>query len=222
MIEKEVFYNLKFNENKLIEYGFIKEKDYYIYETVIMDSFKVVITIHDNELDGKLYDINFGDEYTIFRNVNASGYSLQVKDEYIKLLNDIKEKTIDKQAFIFDQTNRVLKYVNKKYNESCDYPWNDKTYSSAAVIRNKNNRKWYGLIMPITFDKLGEKKDSLIEVINLKLDDKKIPELIKKDGIYKAYHMNKKYWVTITLNDKISDEELFEYIDESRRFTEKG
>lgn len=222
MIENEIFYNLKFNESKLLEYGFIKENNSFTYENIIMDSFKVIITIKNNILEGKLYDINFDDEYTIFRNINASGYSLQVKDQYVKLLYDIKEKTIDKQGFIFDQTNRVVDYVSKKYNESCDYPWKDDTYSKAAVIRNKSNRKWYGLIMPITFDKLGEISNNKIEVINLKLDDKKIPDLIKKDGIYKAYHMNKKYWVTITLDDKVSDDELFGYIDESRKFTEKG
>ena len=131
-----------------------------------MDSFKVIITIKNNILKGKLYDINFDDEYTIFRNINASGYSLQVKDQYIELLNDIKEKTIDKRDFIFDQTNRVVDYVSKKYNESCDYPWKDDTYSKAAVIRNKSNRKWYGLIMPITFDKLGENSNNKIEINN--------------------------------------------------------
>ena len=48
-----------------------------------------------------------------------------------------------------------------------------------------------------------------------------LDKLIKMDGIYKAYHMNKKSWVTITLDDKLSDKDLFNMIDNSYIFVFK-
>ena len=63
-----------------------------------------------------------------------------------------------------------------------------------------------------------EPSNTWVEVINLKLDKNEIPELIKKDGIFPAWHMNKKYWVSITLDDTLSDEEVMEYINISHNF----
>ena len=39
--------------------------------------------------------------------------------------------------------------------------------------------------------------------------------LFKVEGIYEAYHMNKKSWVSIVLNDTVSDEIIIKLIDNS-------
>ena len=72
----------------------------------------------------------------------------------------------------------------------------------------------FGIIMDINKNKI-DKQNKLIEIINVKLDNKVIEELIKKEGYYKAYHMNKKSWITIILDDTLKDEEIIKYIDES-------
>ena len=54
-----------------------------------------------------------------------------------------------------------------------------------------------------------------IEIVNIKLNEDKIMNLLKKEGFYKAYHMNKKDWISIILNDTIEDKEIFSLIDES-------
>ena len=38
---------------------------------------------------------------------------------------------------------------------------------------------------------------------------------LKKEGFYKAYHMNKKSWISIILNDTLNNKEIYELIDES-------
>ena len=95
--------------------------------------------------------------------------------------------------------------------------WEDSP--SCGVFKNPDNNKWYGIVMFINRLKLGEPSDEPVEVINLKLDSNKIPDLIKKDGIYPAYHMNKKYWVSISLDDTLSDSEIMDYIRESHGYT---
>ena len=54
-----------------------------------------------------------------------------------------------------------------------------------------------------------------VEIINVKLNSEKIKDLLKQKGFYKAYHMNKTEWISIILNDTLSDKEIIDLIDES-------
>ena len=48
--------------------------------------------------------------------------------------------------------------------------------------------------------------DEIIEIINVKIDPSIKEELIKNNDIYEAYHMNKKSWISLKLDDTLSDE----------------
>ena len=56
--------------------------------------------------------------------------------------------------------------------------------------------------------------------MNIKLLPEKITELLKRKGFYPAYHMNKKNWITIILDETLEDEEIMGYIRKSHQFTE--
>ena len=43
--------------------------------------------------------------------------------------------------------------------------------------------------------------------------------LLKQDGFYPAYHMNKKNWITVILDNTISDEKIMNLIDKSYSYT---
>ena len=43
---------------------------------------------------------------------------------------------------------------------------------------------------------------------------------LNQKGIYPAYHMNKKHWISIFLDETFSDGEIMEYIKKSRMYTE--
>ena len=59
--------------------------------------------------------------------------------------------------------------------------------------------------------------------INLKCDPERAEELRGEyDSINPGYHMNKKHWNTITLNDDVSDKLAFELIDHSYNLVIKG
>ena len=60
-----------------------------------------------------------------------------------------------------------------------------------------------------------------VDVMNLKVCPDKVPELIKRPGIYRAYHMNHKMWISVTLNDALPDTEIQKLIDGSFRLTDK-
>jgi len=218
-IEKEIFKRGKIDYQKLIQYGFKKDNEIYKYSVNFMnDKFRADITININgQVTGKVWDVKVDDEYTNFRIENNTGeFAGKVKEEYQNILNDIKDKCFINEDFIYNQTNRIAKYIKDKYNVSPEFPWDSSP--GCGVFRCPNN-KWFGLIMNVDESKLNTQSGE-VEIINIKA--KNITELIKKEGYYRAYHMNKEKWLTILLNDTVKDNEIITLIDESYNLVYKN
>lgn len=213
-IEKDIFNKYKVDIDKLIKYGFIKNKDEYIYEKNILNNkFKIVIN-YNKEISGKIFDLDLGEEYINFRRENLGEFSSNIKEKYIDLLNDIREKCFHKTTFIFDQTMRINSFIKEKYNSNPEFLW--EKYPTFAVYKN-NDGKWFSLIGSIAFNKI-DKESNLnkeTEFLNIKINESELDNLLNTDGIYEAYHMNKKKWVTIILNDTLSDEDIKKLIIDS-------
>ena len=64
-----------------------------------------------------------------------------------------------------------------------------------ALLKNGDNRK--------------------LNIINLKIDEAKRDELYKINGIYPAFHMNHKTWISVVLDDTICDDKIMELIQSS-------
>lgn len=76
--------------------------------------------------------------------------------------------------------------------------------------------------MAIPKNKLnGEKDRAVIEVINVKIPQEEGEKLCGTEGIYPAWHMNKKSWVSLILDDTLPDGRILEFLDESYRLTQK-
>lgn len=72
---------------------------------------------------------------------------------------------------------------------------------SAAIVYNaKENGKWYALMMEIPFSKLGITSDEIALILNVKISPEEKETLLQKEGVFEAYHMNKKHWISIALN----------------------
>ncbi len=67
------------------------------------------------------------------------------------------------------------------------------------------------------FYKLGHTSNSRqeVEAINVKVDSDKVKDILAQKGYYPAFHMNKKCWVSIILDDTLSDTEIQNLIDDS-------
>ena len=210
-IESEIFKNTRVDYNKLVEYGFKKYNDEYFYSKSFMNNkFRADILVNNKgELVGKVYDLEFNEEYINIRIEMQNGvYVNKVREEYKRILVDIRDSCFIKSLYRLNQTNRICKYVLEKYNNEPIFLWDNEPH---GVFRNKN-KKWYGIIMCIDKSKLSN-ENGYIEIINVKLDENLINSLVEKNGFYRAYHMNKRYWITITLDKIISDEEIEKYID---------
>lgn len=215
MIEDTIFKKCSLSKEKLLSYGFIKEDNKYIYsKNILNDTFKVVITI-DNKLTGKVIDLDFNEEYNNFRFENTGEFNSKIKNEYIDILNDIKNKCYIEKYFISNQANRITKLIYERYSDNPLFLWNDDN----GVFKNPRNDKWYGIIMHINKNKI-DNEDQDVNILNVKLDKDEIVDLLKEKGFYTAYHMNKKYWITIVLDDTITDELIMDLIAKSHEYTE--
>lgn len=219
-IEKEIIKKCILDKDKLIPFGFIKEKDNYKYITNIMNNkFRVEIIINaNNELIGKIYDIETNEEYTNFRVENLGAFSNSVKEEYINILKNIVSNCYISHYFSFNQTNRIVNEIIKKYNVSPEFLW-DK-YPSYGIFRSKTSNKWFAAILNVDKSKVINNESGEIEIINVKVDDL-VNDYLKEKGIYPAYHMSKKSWITIILDDTCKDEKIMELIDISYEIVNK-
>ena len=67
----------------------------------------------------------------------------------------------------------------------------------------------------------GVEDEDLTDILNLKVDEEKGDEIRSIKGVYPAYHMNHKKWISVVLDDTLRDEDIMELIDDSFRLTEK-
>ena len=104
-------------------------------------------------------------------------------------------------------------HITHTYGATAEYPW--ASAPSYGVYRHSHNKKWFAVIMDIPASKLGLENNEIISIVNLKCDPILIGSLHKDNGIYPAYHMNKKHWCTILLNGTLETDEICYRIGQS-------
>ena len=216
-LEKEIFKNYIIDKDKLIDYGFqLKDKKLVFEKKLSKEDFKVIVEF-DNQLSGKIFDLSINDEYTNFRIENLNGFSCEIREEYVNLLIDIRKYCAEKEWLSFAQAKRMSNFIEKKYKDLPEFLW--EKFPNYAIYRNKENKKWYALFGVVEINKVDKssKSKNIVEIINLKADKNEIQNLVKKKGIFEAYHMNKKSWISIILDDTLKDFEIEKLIINSNQ-----
>ena len=98
---------------------------------------------------------------------------------------------------------QFLEYCLDTYGTSPDYPF-DEDFET-AVLRHANNRKWYAIVLRVSWRKFGFESDEVIDVVNMKLPTEMFGSFGADDGVYPAYHMNKLHWISVLLPDAPDD-----------------
>ncbi len=113
---------------------------------------------------------------------------------------------------------KITDLIRDKYDVLPEYPW--EKYDSNAVFRHKENRKWFALIMDVKKDKVGVEGKGIVSVINLKIDDPALRDmLIHEKGIMPAYHMSKVHWITVLLDGTVTEERVCDLLEISYQAT---
>ena len=90
-----------------------------------------------------------------------------------------------------------------------------------AFVTDKN--KWYALILDVEYNKLNKESsiESKVKIINLKHNTDQIPKIINERNIFPSYHMSKKHWISVVIDNNMDLNYLTQLIDISYKLVNK-
>lgn len=106
--------------------------------------------------------------------------------------------------------NKYLDFCGTIAAAVMDSPFDNDAES--VVIRHRDTRKWFGLVMELN----GK------TIVNLKCEPMEADFLrAAYEGVIPAYHMNKVHWNTVFLESDVPDEEIYRMTMNSFELTSK-
>lgn len=210
----------RFEKEKLIAFGFSQERSSDNSQFTIRifnenkDFFLDAKVTSECYLEGKLYDAETQEEYTLHLNPKAQGKFVgELRSFYISALDDIVKGCSDNEPFKTHQAKEIRNFIKEEYGTELEFLWDD--CPDCAIMRRDDNGKWYGAILTCKRKTLTGCGDGKVEVLNLKAKPEVVDKLIERNGFYRAYHMNKKLWFSVMLDDGVDFEEIKRLIRES-------
>lgn len=215
----EIFKSYQFNQEKAHAFGFVENRGVWTYScTILQGDFVMTVSITADNVSFQVFDMETGDLYPQVHMQGMTGsFVASVREACLEIFYQIRKACFDVQDFICPQTKRIMVQVQEKYGNQLEYLWEKSP--DTAVLRHEGNQKWYAVLMRIPWDRLDKGRESLVEAVNLKHDQ--VADLLSQKGIYPAFHMNKRYWISVALDDTLSDEEVLELIEKSWNLTTK-
>lgn len=216
MFETPFFVHRKPNRAKLLRYGFAEGEQGYQYTTSVLggELELAVFVFLDGTVSTRMTDTDTGDEYVLYKVASSVGsYVGEVRAACGAILTDISQSCFQLDAFHGEQTAAVLAYAWEKYGDEPEFLW--EKLSDSAILRRKDNQKWYAVFMTLSKRKLGLPSDEIAEIIDLRIDPAQTETTVDNARYFPGWHMNKKSWYTIVLDGSVPTEELFRRMDES-------
>ena len=220
----DLFEKYQANPEKLQVFGFEKIGEEFVYSQEIMNGdFLLQLKLQGDKLDYQVFDQETDDEYVQVKMEAMTGEFVgQVREACQEIFLMIRANCFEEVGFLYEQSSRLQDYVAKTYGGRLVYLWENSSKNGnlhAGVFRHQDTKKWYGIFMTIDWSKFENGKTGQIEVLNVK--NNQVADLLKKAGIYPEFHMNKKYWLSLPLDDTLTDTELFSLLDKSFELTQK-
>ena len=215
----EIFKSYQLNQEKAYDYGFVENGGVWTYSCQILQGdFVMTVSVVDGNLSFQVFDQETGDLYPQVHMESMTGsFVASVREACLEILYQIRKACFEVQDFICPQTKRIMAQIQEKYGNQLEYLWEKSP--DTAVLRHEGNQKWYAVWMKISWGKLEKGREGQVEAVNLKHDQ--VADLLSSKGIYPAFHMNKRYWISVALDDTLSDEKVLELMERSWNLTSK-
>ena len=211
------FNRFKYKEDKLIKFGFKKENNQFILNQLSSNKeFTFHLEINNKKVQYLVMDNSTEEEYIPFYIETIIGeYVGSIRDEFNMLIKTILSTCYEKD-YENDILHQVIKYVKEEYNIKPEYLWED---SPNTFVFKHQEAKWFAIVMDIPYKKVGIDSKDIVYVMNVKVEPERVEDLTKHPGIVPAYHMNKKYWISILLDGSIDVNDIKELINTSFELT---
>lgn len=219
---EEIFAGKRANPGKLEENGFARDGEDWLCASVVSGgAFRLEIRISKNGagVDTRLTDLETGDLYTLYKTDAVGSFVGAVRSEIETRLRRISDSCFDSSAFKSRQAQLISEFVRQSYGDELEFLWPD--FPDNAIMRRKDSRKWYGVIMTVSGSKIGLEDDARVEIIDVRMPREDAPAVLAQKGCYPGWHMNKKTWYTMVLDHDTSDADLTDRIAASYRLVGK-
>ena len=181
---------------RLKAYGFVPEGRALVLRRRLAGSIFAAFSLQGAHFSLAVYDDDTPEkaDYVPFQAAAADGpYVSLVRERAQALLEDIL-----RQGFVRDSLrDQILAQARQEYGTEPCFPWAE--YPGHCTLKAPNG-KWYGLVMQVPYAVLGIGKAGRADVLNVKNLPEKIQALVDGEHFLPAYHMNKKYWLSVLLD----------------------
>ena len=203
-------------KDKLLAFGFSEAGGNLLLKKEIAGGqFYAEIKLSEQPLTADVFETATDEKYVLFNVASAHGAFVgQIRSEVQNVIEEIREKCFISQ----DIKEKYVDFLHSYFKAQGDNPWKEQPYDTSIVYRCPNN-KWFALVMQIKFKNLGFESEEPVWAVNLKAEN--IESLIDKKSIFPAYHMNKKYWITVLLTAVTDFEKLCELTKKSFALVQK-
>ena len=214
------FRNKKLNREKILDCGFEVDGENFIRREKFLDDFTLTISIDGRgSVTTKIFDAD-GEPYTLHLVEGASGSFVgAVKAEHERILKNISAQCFDDEIFKSAQTVKLVEYIREKFSDAPEFLW--EKFPNFGIFRRKDNRKWYAAIMNVPKNKLGLEGADEIEILNVRVEPAELDKIFDGEKYFRGWHMNKKSWMTLRLDETLTDEEIFSRLEQSYRLAAK-
>ncbi|SUP41777.1 MmcQ/YjbR family DNA-binding protein [Veillonella criceti] len=217
MYYNEIFNTHIFNTSKALEYGFKKVgTSYRLTKELGHDTLEAEFEITNKSFKVTIYEEPEHIEYELFNVPSSEGAFIgKLRADVDKLIKEVIAHSFDS----FNRRKELLTYVYEQYQTIPEEPW-DK-FASYCTLKTNHTKKWYGLFMNIPYKYLVKDRDGYIDVLNVKVLPETVADLVDYVHIFPAYHMNKKHWITIVLDQTVNIELVKTLLQNSYHLVEK-
>jgi predicted DNA-binding protein (MmcQ/YjbR family) len=213
---EELFFKYTVVEEKLVPYGFVKNNEIYSYNQQIHNKdFELRVKIENGNIDAKLFDTEFNDEYALINVDTSGGYIASLKEECSAVLTDIRDKCFKLEYFAFAQTNRIAELFKEKYGSIPEEIKFGGSYMK--IFRNNESRKWIAIVMYTKKNKITGTSEEKVEILALNFKNEALDH--NEPGLYHPYKNKNKNWVSIIMDDSLTDEEIMKYVEISYKYS---
>jgi predicted DNA-binding protein (MmcQ/YjbR family) len=182
----------------LRKFGFRKSKGVYTWTKELSGALEARFTLTGKNFAVQVFDQAEGEAYLPFELPGAEGNFVQgVREQVDQLVQEIITQCCSCQG----QREQVLAYVRRAYGTEPEYPWPE--YPQHCTLKVPDTGKWYGIVMEVAAKLLGLPQAGNVDILNVKLPPDQVTELCDRKQFFPAYHMHKKYWLTVLLDGSV-------------------
>ena len=203
------FSHKKLRPDTLLPFGFERQGDRYIYQTVLPSSgFQLTVAVsEEGPLSTALVDPASGEPYTLHLAGGAKGsFVATVKAEYEQCLRTVANQCFEPDVFRSEQARQLIAHIRAQYKTELEFLW--EKFPKNAIWRRPDTGKWYGVLAHLSRRKLGLSSDESADCVILRLPPEEQEHLVDGKTYFPGYHMNKKHWYTVLLDGSVPLSEL--------------